>query len=112
MYIENSCPWIDHLYQIEEEHGKQGLIKFVFYKDGRKMFRIQAVPPKGNRFDKRVPLCKSWRGLRADELKKISDIPDMEFVHHGGFVGGAWSLDSVLKMADQSIKEQAAEHAA
>jgi uncharacterized UPF0160 family protein len=53
----------------------------------------------------RVPLCKAWRGLRADELKKITDFTDIEFVHHSGFIGGAWSLESAIKMAEESLKE-------
>jgi uncharacterized UPF0160 family protein len=110
MYIENSCPWKDHLYAIEAEQGKEGLIKFVFFKDTRGMHRVQTVPPKGMGFDMRVPLCKMWRGLRADELKKINEqqangINDMEFVHHSGFIGGAWSLQSAIKMAEMSVTE-------
>lgn len=71
------------------------------------MYRVQGIPPKGSGFDLRVPLCKAWRGLRAEELKKITDFPDIEFVHHGGFIGGAWSLETVIKMAELSLKEHA-----
>lgn len=106
MFIENSCPWKDHLYNIESEQDKEGLIKFVFFKDSRGMHRIQTVPPKGSGFSMRVPLCKAWRGLRAQELKTITEgITDMEFVHHSGFIGGAWSMESVIKMAELSVKE-------
>ncbi len=70
------------------------------------MHRIQTVPPKGSGYGMRVPLCKAWRGLRAQELKTITEgITDMEFVHHSGFIGGAWSLESVIKMAELSVKE-------
>jgi uncharacterized UPF0160 family protein len=40
LFIENSCPWKDHLYNIELESDKEGLIKFVFFKDGRGMHRV------------------------------------------------------------------------
>ena len=53
----------------------------------------------------RIPLCKAWRGLRADELKKITEFTDIEFVHHSGFIGGAWSLETAIKMAEESLKE-------
>jgi len=54
----------------------------------------------------RVPLCKAWRGLRAQELKSMIDgVTDIEFVHHSGFIGGAWSMESVIKMAELSILE-------
>jgi len=52
-----------------------------------------------------VSLCKAWRGLRAEELRKITNFKDIEFVHHGGFIGGAWSLESCIKMAELSIQE-------
>lgn len=113
MYIENSCPWKEHLNNIETENNLEGLIKFVFFKDTRGMTRIQTVPPsKGSGFDMRVPLAKAWRGLRAEELKKITPYPDMEFVHHSGFIGGAWSLDTCLKMGADSLKEFAEQQAA
>lgn len=70
------------------------------------MFRVQGIPLQSNFFDQRVPLCKAWRGLRNEELAKISEIKDMEFVHHGGFIGGAWSLESAIKMAELSLIEQ------
>ncbi len=40
MFIESACPWKDHLYNIEAEHDKDGLIKFVFFKDSRGMHRV------------------------------------------------------------------------
>ena len=73
------------------------------------MYRIQTVPPQGSGFDMRVPLCKEWRGLRAEDLKKCTPFEDMEFVHHSGFIGGAWTLDTCLKMGELSLKEFAEE---
>lgn len=53
-----------------------------------------------------MPLCKAWRGLRADDLRKFGpEFHDMEFVHHAGFIGGAWSLPTVLIMAQRSLEE-------
>lgn len=40
-----------------------------------------------------------------DKLKNISGIDDIIFVHASGFIGGAGSYDSVIKMADLSLKE-------
>lgn len=28
---------------------------------------------------------------------------DIEFVHHSGFIGGAWSLETAIKMAEISV---------
>lgn len=37
---------------------------------------------------------------------------DMEFVHHAGFIGGAWSLDTVIKMAEISMEAKKQEEEA
>ena len=59
-------------------------------------------------FDIRVPLCEGWRGLRNDDLNAASGLPDTEFVHRAGFIGGAWSKESAIAMAVKSLEEHAA----
>lgn len=103
MYLEISCPWKGHLNKIEEEAETFGELKFVLYKDGRGMFRIQAVPAKVGEFGDRCSLAEAFRGLRDDELSKAVGITDGGFVHATGFIGGAWSMESVVKMGEMSI---------
>jgi len=62
------------------------------------------VPPTEGSFLQRISLKKEWRGLRDDELSKIIGIDDAIFVHMSGFIGGAKSQASCLKMALESIK--------
>lgn len=50
LFLSTPCPWKDHLYEIENENEKPDLIKFVLFQDERKMYRIQAVAPKGDFF--------------------------------------------------------------
>lgn len=53
-----------------------------------------------------MTLSKKWHGLRHAELEKLDEnMKDMEFVHHSGFIGGAWSLDTAIKMAEISMAE-------
>jgi len=56
-------------------------------------------------FSSRAPLAVAWRGLRGKELQEISGINDIEFVHHAGFIGGAWSFESAIKMGEVGLKE-------
>ena len=56
-------------------------------------------------FDIRVPLCEAWRGLRNADLNEVTGLPDTEFVHRAGFIGGAWSKESAINMALKSIEE-------
>ncbi len=37
------------------------------------------------------------------KLVELSSIPDIVFVHAGGFIGGAKSYESTLKMAELSL---------
>ena len=89
---------------IEKENDIYGSTKFVFFKDGRGMYRIQAVSV-GNSFENRVSIHKDYRGLRGEELSKAAGITDGEFIHAAGFIGGAWSIESCLKMAEASLKQ-------
>ena len=69
MWFETSCPWKSHLLDIERENNLEGHIKFVFFKDGRGMFRVQALPAKGEgTFENRISLATNFRGLRGEEL--------------------------------------------
>lgn len=52
----------------------------------------------------RCNIHQKYRGLRGQALNKAAGITDGEFVHQSGFIGGAWSLQSCIKMAEDSIK--------
>ena len=70
------------------------------------MWRVIAIPAKRvGGFDNRVSICKSYRGLRGEELEKATGCIDAEFCHTAGFIGGAWSRESAIKMAEASVKE-------
>lgn len=64
-----------------------------------------AIPAKAGGFDNRVSLCKAYRGLRDEELSKATGCSDAAFCHMAGFIGGAWSRESAIKMAEASVKE-------
>ena len=73
------------------------------------MFRVQALPSKEGQFNNRVSLAKAFRGLKGDELNKAIGVTDAEFVHAAGFIGGAWTAASTIKMAEMSLEEHNAE---
>jgi uncharacterized UPF0160 family protein len=104
LLFEGHCPWKQHLNTIEAQFDMRGLIKFVFFKDERGMYRIQTVSESG--FSNRVSILKKYQGLRGHELNKAAGIPDGEFVHAAGFIGGAWSLESCIQLADHSLQAQ------
>jgi uncharacterized UPF0160 family protein len=105
LWFSKSCPWKEHVYELEKETSNEGLIKFAFYKDPRGMFRVQALSKSSSSFENRVSLCKAYRGLRDDGLNEASGLKDCAFVHAAGFIGGCWSLESAIKMAEASLVE-------
>lgn len=103
MFMDRFCPWKDFAMDLEKEKGKAGELKFMISQDQRGLWKIQTLPAKKGSFDIRTPLHKEWSGLRQAELAAKSGVSDAEFVHRACFIGGAWSKESAIKMAELSI---------
>lgn len=101
LLLHKFCPWKGLLFDIEKETGKEGQVKFVIFADSNGSWRVSTVPPEASSFDMRVPLKKEWRGLRDSELQSVSGFDDAVFVHNTGFIGGAKSQQSAVRMADR-----------
>jgi uncharacterized UPF0160 family protein len=107
IYLAKCCPWKDHLNNLEEELGIKGEIELVIYGTSNEGFRIQTVPIAPGSFAFRGKgLYNKWRGINLEELIKESGINDVVFVHSSGFIGGAKSLESALKMAVHSLNSE------
>lgn len=81
----------EHLFQLEAEHGiaDDGLPLYVIYPDeAGANWRVHAVPISPDSFKCRKALPEEWRGLRDDNLSKLTGIDDCIFVHASGFIGG------------------------
>lgn len=99
------APWKDHLYDIEREEGVAGQVLYVLYKDmtGRS-WRLQCVPVEKVAFESRCPLPESWRGIRDDELSKLTGIDGCVFVHAAGFIGGNVTFEGAKEMARKALQ--------
>ncbi|XP_002740515.2 MYG1 exonuclease-like [Saccoglossus kowalevskii] len=105
IFQQGGCPWKDHLFDLEEEMKIERPIKYVLYTDQNDNWRVQCVPIRKTSFENRVSLLEEWRGLRDDELSKVSGIPGCIFVHASGFIGGNKNKDGVLEMARHTLKK-------
>ncbi|XP_074659948.1 MYG1 exonuclease-like isoform X2 [Tubulanus polymorphus] len=101
--MQGGCPWKDHLFTIEEEQGIEGTTKFFLFADQNGNWRVQCVPIVLGSFENRLSLLEEWRGIRDDELSKISGIPGCIFVHASGFIGGNKTYEGVLEMARKTL---------
>lgn len=105
MLLDPRCPWKDHLVSIESEHNcpEDQKIYFAIYFDNR-LWMVHAMSITASSFTSRRNLNKSWHGLREQELQSISGVPDSEFIHTNGFIGGAWSFEGALSLAIKSME--------
>nr|OQO30431.1 hypothetical protein B0A51_03061 [Rachicladosporium sp. CCFEE 5018] len=106
-YKSEGVPWSDHLYALEEEAGEQGSTLYaLFAENGEKdsKWRIRAVPLELGGFENRKALPEAWRGVRDDDLSKVSGVEGGVFVHAGGFIGGNKTFEGALEMAKKAVE--------
>lgn len=97
--------WKSAVYDIEEELGAVGEVKFIIYQTVSEdtPWRTTGVPGSLKSFSLRAPLKEEWRGKRNEELQQVSGISDASFVHMSGFTGGAKSLAGVKSMVRKTL---------
>lgn len=103
IHVTPFCPWKEHLHNIEAKENLGDQIAFAILDAGREGFRVNTIPLTPGNFKFRKGLLEQWRGVSHEELVKISGIEDIVFVHSSGFIGGAKSYESALKMAEMSL---------
>lgn len=107
MVLETSCPWKEHLFQIEEDSGLKEDQKplYVVFPDDAASWRVQAVPVEPNSFECRKALPEPWRGIRDEKLDALLGIGEgAVFVHASGFIGGHKTQEGAMKMAMMALE--------
>lgn len=104
LVFEQSCPWKEHLFKLEQEFGIEEKPLYVLYPDDNNQWRVQCVPESPESFDSRKALPQEWRGFRDEELSERSGIPNGIFVHMSGFIGGNKTKEGALDMAVKSME--------
>lgn len=101
-----SVPWKDHLYTLEQNEGGDAKVLYVLYPEKPTpdaKWRIQAVPVSKDSFESRKPLPEAWRGVRDEELDKVTGINGGVFVHAAGFIGGNETFAGARDMAVKAL---------
>ena len=99
-------PWSDHLYALEKESDAQGQVKYVLFAENGEAdskWRIRAVSVEAGGFQNRKDLPDAWKGVRDEELSKVSGIPGGIFIHASGFIGGNKTFNGALQMAQKAL---------
>ncbi|KOC71238.1 UPF0160 protein MYG1, mitochondrial [Habropoda laboriosa] len=100
--LEQSIPWIDHLFEIEKELNVQPLLKYVIFKGDS--YRIQAVRVEPGSFVCRMFLPEEWAGLHNETLVNVCGIEGAVFVHMQRFIGGNTTRIGALMMARKALE--------
>lgn len=84
---------------------KHPKIKYVIspYIKGR--WHAKCVTKSISTYETRKPFPKSWGGLNGKDLERVSGIKGAFFCHKVGFIAGALSKESMIKMVEKSLKE-------
>lgn len=104
--LSQICPWKDHLFDLELENDLEGVAKYVLFCSDPGDYRVCCVPNKPGSFVCRKFLHKLWRGVRDQDLHKISGIEGATFVHATGFIGGCKTRADSLEMAVKSLEAE------
>lgn len=102
-FPSGGLPWRTHLYDLEKAMKVDPPIKFVLYTDQGGMWRVQSVTVEGKAFENRLSLPEPWRGVRDDDLEKVTKIKGSRFVHSAGFIGGNTYYEGALEMAKVAL---------
>lgn len=105
--FETYAPWKEHLFELEGDLNITENEKpiYVIYPDETGgQWRVQAVPVAPESFESRKALPEAWRGLRDDELSKVSGVDGCVFIHASGFIGGNKTKEGALKLAKLALE--------
>jgi len=100
------APWKEHLFELEQElevppHAQPFYVVYPDEIGGN--WRIQAVSISPESFVSRKPLPEPWRGVRDEDLSRVTGIEGCIFVHASGFIGGNKTKDGALEMAKRAL---------
>lgn len=106
MQLERFCPWNEHYFELEEELKVEPKPLYVLFADSANGQRVRAIPVSSTSFELRKALPERLRGLRDDDLVKLTGIESIMFVHMSGFIGGAKTQEDALKLAVLGLEEK------
>ena len=97
--LNRKLPWEKAVFE-----GNLDRLLFVIYpNEDQTAWYCRTVPPEPGSFGQRLALPEPWRGLQDDAFSKAAGIPDGVFCHPAGFIGGARSLASCVRLAELAI---------
>lgn len=97
--LDRKLPWEKAVF----DGGLADLLFVIYPNEDSTSWYCRTIPPEPNSFGQRLPLPESWRGLQEEAFSKAAGIPDGVFCHPSGFICGARSRASAIRLAEQAI---------
>ncbi|MCI5108714.1 MAG: MYG1 family protein [Candidatus Pacebacteria bacterium] len=76
----------------------------IYYKKDEHSWRLLAISKNPGNIIQRKPLPEEWRGKSSEEMKEITGLSNIKFVHNSGFLLIAESRDSVTELAKRALQ--------
>ena len=100
--LSQYVPWQEFILTSENEKAKE--IQFVIFPSNRGGFNWQCVPDAINSFGQRKAVPEEWKGLRDEELQKVTGVETATFCHPAGFIGGAEKFLDAITLATMAVE--------
>jgi uncharacterized UPF0160 family protein len=97
--LDRKLPWEKAVF----DGGLSDLLFVIYPNEDSTSWYCRTIPPEPNSFGQRLSLPESWRGLQEEAFSKAAGIPDGVFCHPSGFICGARSRASAIRLAEQAI---------
>lgn len=99
--LEKFLPWKECLLQSTNPKAKD--ILFVIFPSNREGYNICTVPKELGSFESKKLFPIEWKGLRDEELQKITGVNTAFFCHNERFICCTRTKDAALKIAELAI---------
>jgi uncharacterized UPF0160 family protein len=97
--LDRKLPWEKAVY----EGGLHDLLFIIYPNEDGGSWYCRTVPPEPGSFGQRLALPEAWRGLQDKAFSRAAKIEDGVFCHASGFICGARSRASAIRLAEQAL---------
>ena len=102
MVLNQFVPWQEYIFSSTSPKANE--IQFVVFPSNRGGYNWQCVPDGLGSFGQRKSVPEEWKGLRDDDIQKVTGIDTATFCHPAGFIGGAETFADAYALAKKAVE--------
>lgn len=100
LVLDRKLPWERAVH----EPGFEGTLFVIYPNEGNTAWYCRTVPPEPGSFAQKLGLPQAWRGLQDEAFRRACGVADGLFCHPAGFICGAVSRESTIRLAAEAIR--------